>query len=407
MAGEWRKFTIGELADLFDGPHATPPKTTIGPIFLGISNLAQGRLDLGSTEHLSEKDYTLWTRRIEPQAGDIVFSYETRLGEAALLPAGLRCCLGRRMGLLRAHADKVDKTFLLYAYLGPNFQETLRSRTIHGSTVDRIPLIDMPGFPIEIPAELAEQRAIAHILGTLDDKIELNRRMNETLEEMARALFKSWFVDFEPVCERAEELIQRGILEIGDGYRAKNSELSESGLPFIRAGDLDKGFDTTGADILGSESVARAGNKLSRPGDIAFTSKGTIGRFARVAASTDPFVYSPQICFWRSLDREKLHPAVLYCWMLSEDFKSQIAAVAGQTDMAPYVSLRDQRQMKVPVFDESQLSLGREIEPLLARQDLIMLESHTLVTLRATLLPKLLSGELRIENAERFTESLD
>ena len=110
-----------------------------------------------------------------PQTGDVVFSYETRLGEAASISSGLRCCLGRRMGLLRARDRKVDKRFLLYAYLGPQFQEILRSRTIHESTVDRIPLIDMPNFPIAVPESLDDQRTIAHILGTLDDKIELKR----------------------------------------------------------------------------------------------------------------------------------------------------------------------------------------------------------------------------------------
>src|SRR5881296_3337917 len=261
MAGEWREVPIGELAEIFDGPHATPLKTSTGPIFLGISNLSNGRIDLGNTEHLSEGDYKRWTRRVEPQAGDVVFSYETRLGEAGLIPSGLRCCLGRRMGLLRARSGKVDRRFLLYAYLGPHFQETLRARTIHGSTVDRIPLIDMPGFPIEVPESLDEQRAIAHILGTLDDKVELNRRINETLEAMARALFKSWFVDFDPARAKAADLIRDGVLEIGDGYRAKNSEIGEPGLPFIRAGNLSNGFDTRGAEVLRQDSVAKAGRK--------------------------------------------------------------------------------------------------------------------------------------------------
>src|SRR5207244_3380484 len=136
MGGEWQEIAIGELAEIFDGPHATPPKTDSGPIFLGISNLAHGRLDLSSTDHLSDDDHARWTRRVTPKAGDVVFSYETRLGEAALIPPGLRCCLGRRMGLLRARPGKVDSRFLLYAYLGPRFQKTLRSRTVHGSTVD-------------------------------------------------------------------------------------------------------------------------------------------------------------------------------------------------------------------------------------------------------------------------------
>jgi type I restriction enzyme S subunit len=203
MAGEWQERPLRELVEIFDGPHATPAKTKAGPIFLGISNLAHGRLNLSEVEHVSDDNYVRWTRRVEPRAGDIVFSYETRLGEAARVPPGLRCCLGRRMGLLRARNGEMDERFLLYAYLGPQFQETLRARTVPGSTVDRIPLIDMPQFPMLVPTDLDEQRAIAHILGTLDDKIELNRRMNETLEAMARALFKSWFVDFDPVLAKA------------------------------------------------------------------------------------------------------------------------------------------------------------------------------------------------------------
>ncbi|EQD42050.1 type I restriction-modification system S subunit, partial [mine drainage metagenome] len=113
MAGEWRELQLDELVEVYDGPHATPKKTDSGPIFLGISNLAHGRIDLSDTEHLSEDDFQRWTRRITPQPGDIVFSYETRLGEAAIIPNGLRCCLGRRMGLLRARPGCVDSRFLL------------------------------------------------------------------------------------------------------------------------------------------------------------------------------------------------------------------------------------------------------------------------------------------------------
>ena len=194
----WREVAVGEIAEIFDGPHATPKKTDSGPVFLGISNLVNGRIDLSTTRHLSEDDYKTWTKRVTPVPGDVVFSYETRLGEVAAIPQGLRCCLGRRMGLLRPRKELVDADFLLYAYLGPRFQQTLQARTVQGSTVDRILLSELGSFPLEIPIEVSEQRAIAHILGTLDDKIELNRRMNQTLEEMARAIFKDWFIDFGP-----------------------------------------------------------------------------------------------------------------------------------------------------------------------------------------------------------------
>ena len=200
MASEWAEVAVADLADgIFDGPHATPKKTSQGAVFLGISSLVGGRLDLSQSAHLSEDDFVKWTRRVTSAPGDLVFSYETRIGEAALIPEGLRCCLGRRMGLIRPDRSRVDPRFLLYAYLGPSFQETLRQRTVHGSTVNRILLTELPNFPLRIPLDLLEQRRIAAVLGAFDDKIELNRKMDQTLEEMTKALFKSWFIDFDGV----------------------------------------------------------------------------------------------------------------------------------------------------------------------------------------------------------------
>jgi type I restriction enzyme S subunit len=228
MRGEWKMQRLGDMAEIYDGPHATPTKAVAGPIFLGISNLVCGRLNLSETEHLSVEDFLRWTRRVTPTPGDVVFSYETRLGEAALIPEGLRCCLGPRMGLLRPQSESMDSRFLLYVYLGPEFQETLRARTIHGSTVDRIPLIDMPDFPIRVPP-LDVQREIARVLGALDDKIALNLRMNESLEGVARALFKSWFVDFDPIYAKAEGRDARLPKSLADLFpdSFENSEVDE------------------------------------------------------------------------------------------------------------------------------------------------------------------------------------
>src|ERR1035437_6058398 len=150
MGSEWSTVRLGDLAEIYDGPHATPHTVADGPMFLGIVCLDSGRLDLPKAEHLTETDFTRWTRRVTPRPGDVVFSYETRIGEAARIPPGFRGCLGRRMGLLRPKPN-VDPSFLLYAYLAPDFQETLRSQTIHGSTVDRIPLVQLGDFPIRVP----------------------------------------------------------------------------------------------------------------------------------------------------------------------------------------------------------------------------------------------------------------
>ena len=261
--GGWKQVPLGTLVEIFDGPHATPKKTPEGPIFLGISNLASGRLDLTVTEHLSEIDYSRWTRRVTPRLNDVVFSYETRIGEAALIPEGLRACLGRRMGLLRSKDGAVEPRFLLYAFLGARFQETLRSRTVHGSTVDRIPLAEMASFPLDLPCAIAEQRAIAHVLGEIDDKIELNRRMNATLEEIAQALFRSWFVDFDPVRAKMEGRDTGLPKDIADLFpdRLVESELGEipEGWEMASVGDYVVNFDSKRVPVSGALRAKRRG----------------------------------------------------------------------------------------------------------------------------------------------------
>jgi type I restriction enzyme S subunit len=431
MAGEWCEVPIGELVEIFDGPHATPGKTNDGPVFLGISNLSNGRIDLGNTAHLSEDDYKRWTRRVEPQAGDVVFSYETRLGEAALIPSGLRCCLGRRMGLLRPRSGKVDGRFLLYAYLGPQFQETLRSRTIHGSTVDRIPLIDMPGFPIEVPESLDEQRAIAHILGTLDDKIELNRRMSETLEAMARALFKSWFVDFDPVRAKAladlfpARLVDSELGEIPEGWEAetlgdhfdavkgvsyKGSGLRDCGMPLH---NLNSVYEGGGYKYEGIKYYAGeyAGRHVVRPGDVivANTEQGhdrlLIGYAAIVPRLFgDRGIASHHIYRLRPKPLSPLTAAFL-CHLLNwPQMHDVVSGYANGTtvNMLPIDGVQKPQVVCPPrplvgAFDALALNAEKRREEMVS-------ESRTLAALRDALLPELISGELRVKNAERFLQ---
>ncbi|WP_215406935.1 restriction endonuclease subunit S [Vibrio gigantis] len=188
--------TIGDIADIYDGPHATPKKINVGPYFLSISSLEKGRLDLSKSAHVSEEQFTKWTKRVTPKENDLLFSYETRLGEAALMPDGVKACLGRRMGLLRPKPNKVNPDYLLYAYLSPFFQNVIKSNTIVGATVNRIALSEMAAFPIRIPST-EEQYFVSTLLKTIDKKIELNNRINAELEAMAKTLYDYWFVQFD------------------------------------------------------------------------------------------------------------------------------------------------------------------------------------------------------------------
>lgn len=216
---------IREFCEVFDGPHATPTKTEDGPYYLSISSLEKGTLQLDKSAHLSEADFIRWTRRVTPQKGDLLFSYETRLGEAALMPDGLKACLGRRMGILRPDEGKVTPGYLLYSYLSPEFQNTIIANTITGATVDRISLNDLPDFEMRIPP-LVEQAGIVAILSALDDKIALNHRINTELEGMAKLLYDYWFVQFDfPISAAQAAALGKPELE-GQPYRSSGGKMT-------------------------------------------------------------------------------------------------------------------------------------------------------------------------------------
>jgi type I restriction enzyme S subunit len=144
------------------------------------------------------------------------------------------------------------------------------------------------------------------------------------------------------------DLISQGILLIGDGYRAKNAEFRSKGIPFARVSNIvNNGFDFANVDLFPKDDLSKVGNKISHSGDIVFTSKGTVGRFAFVKDEIRPFVYSPQLCFWRVHNTDTIDPGYLFYWMQGPEFTNQCDSVKNQTDMADYVSLKDQRSMKI------------------------------------------------------------
>lgn len=191
-------FRIGPIksfvSGIYDGLHATPRESDSGPIFLGIKNVTpQGRLDLSAVRHIAEKDYGKWTTRVVPQEDDIVFSYEATLHRYAIVPADFKCCLGRRMALIRSDRTKALPRFLYYYFLTPAWRAVMESHMVSGATVDRIPLAKFPDFEVCLP-DLNVQHRMASILSAYDDLIENNRRRIRLLEQAARMLYEEWFV---------------------------------------------------------------------------------------------------------------------------------------------------------------------------------------------------------------------
>jgi type I restriction enzyme, S subunit len=437
---QWPEVRVRDVcAGIFDGPHATPKKTSSGPIFLGISNLANGRIDRAEIAHVSEADFIRWTRRVTPQKNDIVFSYETRLGEAALVPGDIRCCLGRRMALMRPDTRKVDPRFLLYYFLSNRFQEVIRTRTIHGSTVDRIPLIAFPDFPISLPS-LAEQKTVAQILGTLDDKIELNRRMNETLEAIAQALFKSWFVDFDPVRvlsgqmpEKPPFLVKQRLRQFGFPSRLQDSQLGEipvewrvaelgqitdvidclhskkpervsSGLPLLQLNNIrDDGLiDMTDTYLVSETDYAKWISRMeASEGDCVITNVGRVGAVAQIPSGL-------KAALGRNMTGvrcrpESPFPAFLIECLLSASMREEILRKVDTGTILDALNVKSIPYLRfiLPAFDP--LNRFEEIcRPIRQKMEENLKEACALASLRDALLPKLLSGELRLKETEEF-----
>ena len=408
--------TIGEIADIFDGPHATPKKIDTGPHFLSISSLINGRLELEKSAYLSEEDFIKWTKRVTPQEEDLLFSYETRLGQAALMPSGIKACLGRRMGLLRPKRSKVLPQYLLYAYLSPNFQQVILRNTITGATVDRIALSEMAGFPIRIPP-LNEQKIVADLLQAIDTKIELNNKINAELEAMAKLIYDYWFVQFDfpdangkPYKSSGGKMVYNEELkrEIPDGWdvedlckvesniktgktpSTKKAENFNGDIPFICIGDVRGNMHISKTEmslsIAGANSQA---NKFIPEGAICVTciaSPGLVG-FATENSQTNQQL-NTVVC-------EKFENRY-YLYFYLKDYFRFAKAKSGNTfanmnkgDFSGIKVIRPRIEL-LALFSQN---LMPSIEKILVNSK----ETNKLIELRDWLLPMLMNGQVTIK----------
>ena len=195
---------LGSVEDsmkaIIDYRGKTPRKTLFGVPLITARIVKDGRIMM-PTEFIASESYDSWMNRGLPEAGDIVMTTEAPLGEIAQINS-CKVALGQRLITLRGKPDLLNNTYLKFAMQAAFVQNQLKARAT-GTTVLGISQRELRKVEIPLPP-LQEQRCIAHILGTLDDKIELNQQMNETLEATARAIFKSWFIDFDPVKAKIE-----------------------------------------------------------------------------------------------------------------------------------------------------------------------------------------------------------
>ncbi len=431
---DWLMTKLEDCMDaIIDYRGKTPRKTAFGIPLITAKVVKGGRIETPN-EFIDPGEYNEWMRRGLPKCGDVLVTTEAPLGEVAQITDS-KVALAQRLIALRGKANLLDNTFLKFLMQTAYMQAQLSARA-SGTTVSGIKQSELRKIRLPLPP-LHEQRAIAHILGTLDDKIELNRQMNRTLEEMARAIFKSWFVDFDPVRAKAavrrkhpkwtEEQVSSSALpdlkpEIAalfpDSF--EDSELGEipkgwyvsrvcqhfrltmgqsppgitynkngEGVPFYQ-GRTDFGFRFPTRRVF-----CTAPTRFAETGDALVSVRAPVG---------DVNIANEQCAVGRGVaairHRSGSRSFTYYSMHHFRDHFGQFEAegtVFGCINKADFERL----PFIIPVPDIID-KFDRIVSPLDDRLEANELQSMNLSSIRDTLLPKLISGELRVKDAERI-----
>lgn len=428
MLARWNQTALGEVAaDLTVGHVGTMASEYVdhGVPFLRSQNVEPFRLNFDDVKYITPEFHTR-IRKSALEAGDVVIVRTGKPGTAAVVPEGLGQLNCSDLVIVRP-GPALDSRFLCY-YVNGVAQGHVNANLV-GAVQQHFNVGAARAMPIRVPP-FAEQRAIASILGALDDKIDLNRRMNETLEELARTIFKSWFVDFDPVRVKAEgrqpvgmdaetaELFPSrfveselgnipqgwavesldGIADYRNGLALQNyrPDDGEPRLPVIKIAQLRSGAPDSGEWArrdIDPECVIDDGDIIfSWSGSLMVViwcgGKGALNQHLfKVSSRTTPkwFFYR---CTLRHLP----------------EFQATAADKATTMGHIKRHHLHDAKCSLPP--DRLLEAATRVFQPLLDRQVSCHLESRTLTGMRDLLLPKLISGELRIKDAEKLAEAV-
>ena len=219
MSDNFKTDTLDSLCELIvDCPHSTPTWTTNGYVVIRNQNINDGVLNLSSPSYTDFSGYKDRTKRASPQENDIVITREAPMGRVCLIPKEPICCLGQRQVLLRADKNKISAEYLYWSLRSPFVQRQILVNEGTGATVSnmRIPVLKVLEIPRLESIEIENKKA--RDLSNLQNKIQLNTQINQTLEQIAQALFKSWFVDFDPVRAKVQA--------ISDGLSLEQAELA-------------------------------------------------------------------------------------------------------------------------------------------------------------------------------------
>ncbi len=438
MAGEWQIARIEDVAEKVGiGPFGSSIKVetfvSAGIPVISGQHLRDSRVKDSSFNFITEK-HADRLRNANVMRGDVIFTHAGNIGQVAYIPQDSRYeryILSQRQFYMRCNKNYAIPEFITYFFRSAVGQHKLLA---NASQVG-VPSIAQPvSFlrKIEIPIPpISEQLAIAHILGTLDDKIELNRKMNETLEAMARALFKSWFVDFDPVRAKAEGRDTGLPKEIADLFpdEFEDSELGEipkkwKCVPLPEAVRVNPARSLKKGEVAPYLDMANMPTHGHCPEQVVNKPFGSGMKFINgdtLVARITPCLENGKTAFvdfledgkvgWGSTEYIVLRPnpplpeEFAYCLARTCEFREFAIQNMTGSSGRQRVSTDALLHFHLCLPPASLLGIfGRAVQHFFSRVSENARQSRNLLVIRDTLLPKLISGGLRVPEAERLVE---
>ncbi|MDH5820006.1 restriction endonuclease subunit S [Acinetobacter pseudolwoffii] len=387
---EWQEIAIEELcSEITDCVNKTAPSVDyVTPYkMIRTTNIKQGRINIDEVRYVTEETYKTWIRRGAPQLEDIILTREAPVGEVGMIRTSEKVFLGQRTMMYRADRTKADPYFLYYAFQTEAVQEQIHSAGM-GSVVEHVRVPDAKKFKINTPP-LPEQKAIASVLSSLDDKIDLLHRQNKTLEAMAETLFRQWFIEDETLAEvTVSELIEfNPRRSLSKGTNAIYLEMAGlSTQSFNATGYYRREFSSGTKFIQQDTLLARITPCLEngKAGYVTFLNDNEVGW-----GSTEYIVMHPKI---------GIHPLMAYVLCRNQDFKDYAESCMEGSSGRQRVNVDHLKEFTIgKPSDEVIQQFNDYLKSIEAKLIYNSKQIQTLENLRNTLLPKLMSGEVSVQ----------
>ena len=418
---EWKEYKLGEVCkSIADGDHMPPPKTDKGIPFVTISNIVGNRLDFANTHFVPQSYYDDLDDKRRPHIGDTIYSVVGTFGKPVYVNEEKPFVFQRHIAILRPDNSMIVPQFLFYTLLSPQFYRKADVMAI-GAVQRTISLTSLRNVTIQLPP-LDIQSKIVGMLSSLDNKIEVNRRINENLEQQAQALFKSWFVDFEPFKDQPFVESELGMIpqSLQIKYISDIPHVLETGRrPKGGVGDLAHGIPSVGAEhVKGMGNYDYSKTKYISEEYAATLKTGRVKGYELLIYKDGgkPGYFIPNYsifgegypfeeCYLNEhvfrLDfNDRGFNAFCYFYFRTDYVMNYLNAQGGKAAI-PGINRQDIENILIYGPDNELVKkFGEYVLPMIKKMLLNCKESRRLAELRDTLLPRLMSGELKVNDLE-------